>query len=201
MYVHIEGMDLAGKTTATKAVQQFLGNDSKIRRNSLCGKSHFHAIVDQLRISNVVPEADLGWLYLKVLEDDIRNFEQPFGHTIQDSTILLRSLAYHKCKKNTEIVEELLKLVKVHPRFDCSLVLTASIEKRQERLLERQRSNPEEVAEDDLMVLKNPKGFLLMERYLVEFSLEFFDSVIIDTTDLSKGEVLLAVTNTVTETM
>lgn len=92
----------------------------------------------------------------------------------------------------------MLKLVKVHPRFDCSLVLTASIEKRQERLLERQRLNPEEVAEDDLMVLKNPKVFLLMEHYLVEFSSEFFGSVILDTTNLSKEEVVLAVTSIIT---
>ncbi len=188
-YFHVEGMDLAGKTTATKALLEHLGSDTEIRRNSLNPK-----IVDQLRVKDLIDAADLGLLYLKVLEDDIRNFVKPEKNIIQDSTILLRSLSYHITMGNEDIVEGLLKLIEIHPKFTKSVLLTASIEKRQERLLQRQKDNPEEVAPDDLLVVEKPNLFMEMEANLIKYSTTYFNSLVIDTTQLSKKEVALAVT-------
>jgi cytidylate kinase len=142
----------------------------------------------------LIDAADLGLLYLKVLEDDIRNFVKPEKNIIQDSTILLRSLSYHITMGNEDIVEGLLKLIEIHPKFTKSVLLTASIEKRQERLLQRQKDNPEEVAPDDLLVVEKPNLFMEMEANLIKYSTTYFNSLVIDTTQLSKKEVALAVT-------
>jgi thymidylate kinase len=198
-YFHIEGLDLAGKTTATKAIVRLLGDNVQIRRNSLKQNNRFHEIVDNIRIKNLIEEKDLGWLYLKVLEDDINHFIEPCVNTIQDSTIFLRSLAYHTAKGNNKLVNEMLKLVDRHPQFTKSLVLTASIEVRQQRLKQRQQENPEEVAEDDLLVIKKPDLFLRMEQNLVNYTTTFFNSVVIDTTNLSKEEVAQAVVEIITK--
>lgn len=47
-----------------------------------------------------------------------------------------------------------------HPVFDRAVVLTAGIEVRRQRLEQRKREEPTEVADDDLMVVKAPETFL-----------------------------------------
>jgi hypothetical protein len=51
------------------------------------------------------------------------------------------------------------------------------------------RENPDEVAPDDLMVLRKPEKFMAMERVLVELATTAFDATVIDTSRLSADEV------------
>jgi thymidylate kinase len=188
-YFHIEGVDLAGKTSATKSLSMILGDNCKTRRNTLQEKSQFHKIVDDLRIKDGLGEKELGLLYCKVLEDDLRKFEYPTQNTIQDSTVLLRSLSYHCACENWDLVDEFKQLLPLHPKFTKSVVLTADLDSRLKRLEMRKVLNPEEVANDDLMIITDPDRFFLMERYLIEVAETYFSAKVLDTSNLAKHEV------------
>jgi thymidylate kinase len=194
-YFHIEGMDLAGKKSATKALSTALGNDCKTRRNTLQQKSQFHRIVDDIRIKDSLGEKELGLLYCKVLEDDLRKFEYPTQNTIQDSTVLLRSLSYHSACENRDLVNEFKQLLPLHPKFTKSVILTADLDSRLKRLEMRKVLNPEEVANDDLMIITDPGRFFLIEQYLIEFAETYFDAKSIDTSHLSKNDVCKQIFN------
>ncbi len=51
------------------------------------------------------------------------------------------------------------------------------------------RTNPEEVAPDDLMVLRKPEKFMAMESCLVDLAQKAFHATVIDTTELTPAEV------------
>lgn len=188
MYYHIEGMDLAGKSTASKAVISKLGSTTQIRHNTIQEKSDFHKVVDLLRTTKRANSDELGELYYQVLKDDIGRFESPTCFTIQDSTIALRSLAWYSAQDNP-IEYKFAELLTYHPRFTNSIVLTANIDVRQLRLQLRIKEAPETVAADDMLVIENPELFLKMEKSLVHYSVKFFGSKVLDTSNLTKYEV------------
>jgi hypothetical protein len=188
MYYHIEGMDLAGKSTASKAVLSKLGLTTQVRHNTIQEKSNFHKVVDFLRTTKRADSEELGELYYQVLKDDISRFEFPTSYTIQDSTIALRSLAWYSAQGNP-IEHRFAELLNLHPRFTNSIVLTARIDVRQNRLQSRIEEAPETVAADDMLVIENPDLFLKMEESLVHYSVKFFGSKVLDTSDLTKAEV------------
>lgn len=188
-YFHIEGMDLAGKSTATKAVFEALEGKAVVRHNTLQQKSKFHKIVDDLRLSQKLDNESLGQLYFQVLKDDLSRFSYPEIDTIQDSTILLRSLSWHMARKNEDLSEQFLGLIPQHPQFTGSVLLTATIEVRQKRLQYRIEEDPLSVAIDDLMVINEPDLFMKMGENLVHYTTKFFGTRVIDTSSLTKQEV------------
>ncbi len=127
--------------------------------------------------------------YVAALRADIERYTKPAVNTIQDSTIILRSLAYHTVNKTPRVVESLQDVLPSHPRFDHSIVFTSSIRSRQQRLEQRMQDNPEEVAPDDLMVIRKPEKFIAMERCLVHLAKTAFRATVIDTTELTPKEV------------
>jgi hypothetical protein len=189
-YFHIEGMDLAGKSSATSGFIKSANSGYQTRRNTLQTKSKFHKIVDSLRIGGLLNEEDLGELYFQVLCDDIRNYVTPSQNTIQDSTVILRSIAFYLSINNTDMATKFVNLLEIHPKFTKSVVLTADLDSRLKRLEMRKAINPEEVAADDLMIITDPNRFFLMEKYLIEYSQAYFNAVVVDTSDLDKEEVL-----------
>ena len=89
-YLHFEGMDLAGKTTATQNFIKSTGSEWDIRRNSLSRENPIHILADSLRKAEVYDAEVLGNLYVAALMADIRLFQWPDKNTIQDSTIFFR---------------------------------------------------------------------------------------------------------------
>jgi len=189
-YIHIDGMDLAGKTTATQNIVRITNNEWNSRRNSLSGENPMYILADSLRLANAYDAETLGNLYVAALMGDIRSFKWPEKNTIQDSTIILRSLAYHTVRGTPRISEVLIDLLPEHPKFDASYVLTASLEERAKRLQKRIEQAPQEVADDDLMVLKKPDKFLAMETCLIDLAKQAFHSIVIDTTILTPDMVV-----------
>lgn len=192
-YIHIDGMDLAGKTTATQNIVAMTDNLWTWRRNSLSGENPMYQLADSLRlgkIKNTYDAETLGNLYVAALMGDIRNFIWPDKNTVQDSTIILRSLAYHTIRGTPRISEVLLDLLPEHPKFDASFILTASIEERIKRLQKRRELAPQEVGDEDLMVINKPEKFLAMEACLIDIARNAFHSVIIDTTTLTPDMVV-----------
>ena len=197
-YIHIDGMDLAGKTTATQNIVKITDGEWTWRRNSLSGENPMYQLADSLRLGKIQNSYDaetLGNLYVAALMGDIRNFTWPDRNTVQDSTIILRSLAYHNVRGTPRISEVLLDLLPEHPKFDASFILTASIEERIKRLQKRREQAPQEVGDEDLIVINKPERFLAMEACLIDISKKAFHSVIIDTTTLTPDMVIGEIQN------
>lgn len=186
--IHIEGMDLAGKSTATAALGKRF--DASVRHNSLVPANKIYDLADRLRRAGDVGPAPLGHLYVASLAQDLELLRPVSEAVVQDSTILLRSAAFYRVLGNLRLVRDLTAMVKAHPRFRVSIVLTASIEARVERLKMRARLRPEEVAPDDLAVLRSPHNFLAMESALIEYATTWFDAHVIDTSNLNPTEVV-----------
>lgn len=189
-YIHFEGMDLAGKTTATKNFIARTGEEWTVRRNSLDKNNPIYLLADSLRRADAYDAEVLGNLYVAALMGDIRSFQYPDRNTIQDSTIILRSLAFHTVKGTPRIKDVLLDIIPSHPSFDASFVFTASLQKRIERLQSRITNEPDQVSPEDLMVLNNPDKFMAMEAVLIDLSRNRFHSVIIDTSTLAPDVVV-----------
>lgn len=189
-YIHIEGMDLAGKTTASRNLVTALGGDCRVRHNSLCSSNPVYELADGLRKEDRLGAGSLGYLYVAALAYDLEFYVPPCTHTIQDSTILLRSLAYHTVARTPFVVDGLKAMVPRHPRFTRSFILTASLKVRQQRLEWRQQRHSEEIAPDDLMILRAPDKFLSMEKALMCLAQEHFSAVVIDTSEMSGQDVV-----------
>lgn len=184
-FVLLEGVDLSGKSSVIKHL---------VNKNRDWSHQHY-SITGSNRILDVAREIDkdgsewIGHLYAKALEDDISRFEWPKSNTIQDSTILLRSLAYHAAARYNQVVHELENLALKHPKFSCSYVFTASLEVRKERLKERIRSGTKRVTANDLKVIRDPEFFMRMEHALVDYAQALFGAVVIDTSSMTVEEV------------
>lgn len=189
-YVHFEGMDLAGKTTATRNFIASTGQDWEVRRNTISQDNPIYTLADSLRRADAYDAEVLGNLYVAALMGDIRTFKYPDTHTVQDSTIILRSLAFHSVRGTPRIVEVLEDLLPHHPKFEASFIFTASIERRLERLQSRMRNEPEQVSPEDLLVIEKPEKFMAMEASLIDMARKTFHSVVIDTTSLTPDLVV-----------
>jgi thymidylate kinase len=189
-YIHVEGMDLAGKTTARRDLVTALGGDCRVRHNSLCSSNPVYELADGLRKEDRLGGESLGYLYVAALPCDLERYTPLRSHTIQDSTILLRSLAYHTVARTPFVVDSLKAMLPRHPRFMRSFVLTASLAVRERRLERRRQRQTEEIAPDDLMILRAPDSFLAMEEALVRLAQEHFSAVVIDTSEMSGQAVV-----------
>jgi len=185
LYLHIEGMDLVGKTTIANELSKRLPGRWIIRQKCLVDNNPIYLLTEKLRKEQMYTDEVIGFLYTIALLGTLQNFKRPITPTIQESTILLRSLSYHKAKGHQTIVEILLqKIAPFHPRFDFSVVLTSDINVRKERLKHRTQ-----IGEHDLLIHRAPDFAVLMETYLLEYSTKLFNSIVIDTTNYSVIEV------------
>ena len=184
--IHIEGLDLAGKSTISKFIAKTQGFE--LRNNSLLpiGRNPFVIKADQLRKIGAVGNANIGEIYLDALKYDIVEYNNVANGTtiVQDSTIIIRSIAYHTVYGNNELAEEFRALLPMHPRFNVSCLLTASDVVRKMRLrgrISRHNDNPE-----DYLIYSDPEKFYAMENIIKEIILNEFNGVIIDSSMLEQ---------------
>jgi thymidylate kinase len=192
-YLHIEGMDLSGKTTLAHNYAAASPLEWQVNSNALGQGNPIWELADDLRKKDAYDAEIVGNVYVAGLMADIRGFKELQINTIQDSTVALRSLAYHVVRSTPRLADALQDLIKEHPRFDASFYLAASMEARMRRLDQRMRERPEEVAPDDLMVVRSPERFMAMEGVLREWSSKIFGSVVIDTTNMTPEMVVAEV--------
>ena len=190
IYVHFDGMDLAGKSTATRLFVDQSGHDWDTRRNSILEENSIHQLADKLRKEGIYDPETIGNLYYAALMADVRTFQWPGRDTIQDSTLILRSIAFHTVRSTPRLPEMFLELIKLHPQFSGSFVFTASIEQRRKRLEKRLLEAPETVSEEDMMVINKPEKFLAMEKCLAETAVRYFNALVIDTSSRTPEEVV-----------
>ncbi len=184
MKLLFEGLDLAGKSTVTTMMHQRLGSGWELRKNSMVpvGTNTIYDLALRLRLARAIDNVNLGFLYLAALRHDIELFEkEPVGQQadiVQDSTIMLRSLAYHKASGNHELVGLFESLLDRMPRYDILFLCTITHEERLRRLQLRRKEN---IGEEDLLVVKDPELFYQTESYLFEYARRHFHTVEIDT--------------------
>jgi thymidylate kinase len=190
--VHFEGMDLAGKSLATKKFVEATGIPWEIRRNSISKDNPLFLLADSLIKSKDerYSAETLGNLYVAALMADIDAYKKPEQNTIQDSTIILRSMAYHTVNGTPRIAEVMRDLLPRHPKFDSSFVFTASIEARKKRLEKRMNEEPDQVTSGDLLIIRKPEKFLKMEAVLIDIATQSFHSAVIDTSTITPEEVV-----------
>jgi thymidylate kinase len=198
-YLHFEGMDLAGKTTATRNFAESTGSEWEIRKGSISSENPIYSLAKSLGKTGIYDAEILGNLYTVALMADIHSFQWPDKNTIQDSTTILRSIAFHTVRGTPRIREVLFDLLPNHPRFDASFVFTATIEERVRRLQKRLKENPQEVSTEDMMVIDSPEKFKEMNNVLIDLSRRAFDSKVIETSTLTPSMVTNTINGYLTE--
>ena len=180
--IHLEGLDLAGKSTIASLLASNLG--AVHRRNSLIEGNLLHQRAEVMRKNKIIDDEALSWVYYACMLIDIERYRSPIMPCIQDSTIILRSLAYNKAKGNHELADVFEEKLSIHPRFSLTVVLSSSNEVRLKRLegrISRGNDNPE-----DYIIRNNPKLFNAMNDCLSEYAMRYFNAVIINTSKLEQ---------------
>ncbi len=185
MIIHFEGLDLAGKSTVCRRVAAQAPGDWELRRNCLTADNPVHALADTYRLANQLSAATVGEVYLAALAVDIETWSRPLGNVIQDSTIALRSVVYHRVAGSVALAERFEALLAIHPRFDKTFVCVCDREVRLERLARRRSEN---LGPEDFIVRDDPVLFAEMESCLVEAARQHFDAELLDTSDLEASE-------------
>lgn len=178
MRIHFEGLDLAGKSTVCRLIRDHARGEWQIRHNSLIHDNPAYLLADKLRRENTNSLEPIGWLYHAALLIDLERYKPSKENIIQDSTILLRSLAFHKTNNTPRLAECFEALTDSHPRFDYSFVLVANHKTRMERLRKRR---PQNLGPEDFLVRDAPVKFYEMENLLIENATRYFGAIKLDT--------------------
>lgn len=190
MRILFEGLDLAGKSTVCRRFLEQAAGDWTIRRNALAINNRVHALADELRKADALEDEALGWLYLAALRADIALLENegvPSGNILQDSTILVRSLAHHTARDRTKLVEQFRSLANSLPHFDRVFLCVADRETRLKRLAKRRKT---ELAAEDFLVRDDYDRFRRMEEVVADFITSELGGTLIDTSGLEHEERL-----------
>lgn len=190
MRILFEGLDLAGKSTVCRRFREQAAGDWTIRRNALALGNRVHALADELRKADGLEDEALGWLYLAALRADIALLETegaPSGNILQDSTILVRSLAHHTACGRTKLVQLFRSLADSFPRFDHVFLCVADRDTRLKRLAKRRKT---ELSPEDFLVRDDYDRFQSMEGVVTDFVTTQLGGIVIDTSGLEQEERL-----------
>lgn len=191
MFVYIEGMDLAGKTILAENLKKNLGNDWYIRSKSLVKFNPIKELADQLGAKKEINDEIAGWLYLSASMMDVCKSSSSTNqlNIIQDSMTIMKSLAYHTVFKNYAIADQFKKYATKITAPDLSVYLTADMKTRERRLMKRMSDLPDTITENDFMVIKNPQVFLEMEKILLKLTTEYFNPLVVDTSNHTEKHI------------
>ena len=181
-YLHIEGMDLAGKSTIADMIKNRSNVNWIIYNNYLSQDNAIQQFEKQIRKAKLYDDEIYGYLHYVTLLADIKYFELK-ENVIQDSMLLLRSINYHKEQGNIALVQLFEELVPKHPIPNLSVYLTVNIGSRQKRLLKRQQWT-----KNDKLIFTDLERFEKRDKELMELSCKYFNSTVLDTSDMTEEE-------------
>lgn len=192
--VLVEGMDLAGKSAACRALVTTMSPEPDHRHNALTANNVLYRAADEVRRARGLPDGYLAHAYLAALALDLKQYKLPTRVTLQESSMGIRSVAHYRARGDARFAQAFASLLDdpAYPRFDAAIVLTANLEVRRQRLEMRRREAPQEIADDDLAVINTPAIFEQMDRILIEEVTQRYGAVVIDTSNLTKAEVVAA---------
>lgn len=185
-YIHIEGTDLAGKTTVANEFMARQTTPWEHRQNSILKNGNaLNLIADEMFETGAYRKITLNLAYAAAILVDLDAFTWPSVDTLQESTNIVRSIGHARLDDSREVETLLTQGLQSHPNFDHSFYLTASPEARLERLSLR-----EDTSRHDMILLHDADRFFAMDKISAEVSVARFNSKIIDTTDLTVQEVV-----------
>lgn len=188
-YLHIEGMDLAGKSTIANIIARQSGVDWRIYNNCLSQNNSIQQFEKKIRKQKIYDDEIYGYLHYITLLADIKYFDLK-ENVIQDSMLLLRSINYHKEKNNNDLVQLFEELAPKHPTPNTSIYLTADIESRKKRLLKRINDNSKQLTKNDILILNDSETFEKRDKMLMELSQTYFNSIVVDTSYMTETETV-----------
>jgi thymidylate kinase len=186
--IYLEGLDLAGKSSVIKVLGAII--PATVNHLSYLGDRYSNPLVleaEKLHNDKDTPREQIIDAFYNASKYDLEHYDWEGKNILQDSSFIARTLAHNG--KNPYALEKFNKLIPILPIFNITIILTAQIKTRQERLEERILYNPELVSPDDKLVLDNPDKFLEKESSLIFHTQRIFDAKIIDTTSTTSEEV------------
>lgn len=187
--LHLEGMDLAGKSTIAMLIAKEGKKHWQVNDKRLTTHNDIYEFAWGKSKSQVYSSEIMGYMYLAALLNDIDQFHLDVD-LIQDSLLALRSLNYYIAVQPNCDLEQLYRTALLrHPQPDKSFYLTASIEARKKRLAKRIQTNPTKITNMDMLIMKNPDLFRRIDNSLQNITVEAFNSTVIDTSEMSEKEV------------
>lgn len=195
--VLIEGLDLAGKTTLCEGLVQKLeaiGLIVVLSKNNLLGQNAVGKRAKEYALGTPVTNLETGALFLASHFYDTTLFQIPPEGVVhlQDSS-WLRTVSHHSMH-GTPVVPELAEaLFDAHPKFGTVIYLTANIEVRKQRVIEREARRPGTNTPGDYMSHTDPDFVIRHDRKLLDITYGFYPDVcVIDTSSMSDKETIEA---------
>lgn len=180
--VHIEGLDLAGKSTTCRMLRDRLA--AEYRHCALLPDNDIYTFASSLHVAQKVKPETAGGIFLGSVMRDLERYSPPDHPVVQDSTTILRSIAHHSVLGDPGLADAFRELLPRYPKFGASFVLWSSTEVRLMRLegrISRHHDTPE-----DYFIRDYPDKFNKMQDIIIETAKEYFDAEVIDTSKMEQ---------------
>lgn len=180
--IHIEGLDLAGKSTMCRMIRDHL--KAEYRHCSLLPDNQIYNFASALHVAQKVKTETAGGIFLGSVMRDLERYTPPDHFVIQDSTSVLRSIAYHSVIGDLGLADAFRELLPLYPRFGASFILWSNLDVRLERLkgrISRHHDTPE-----DYFIRDSPDKFNKMQDIIIETAKEYFDAEVVDTSNMEQ---------------
>ena len=180
--IYIEGLELAGKSTTCRMLRDFL--KAEYRHCELLPDNPIYKIASALHVAQKVIPQTLGGIFLGSVMHDLECYTPPDHLVVQDSTSILRSIAYHSVIGDPGLADAFRELLPRHPRFGAAFILRSSIEVRLKRLegrISRHHDLPK-----DFLVRDDPDKFNRMQDIMIENARKYFGAEVVDTSNMEQ---------------
>ncbi len=180
--IYIEGLELAGKSTTCRLLRDFL--KAEYRHCELLPANPIYEVASALHVAGKVNPQTLGGIFLGSVMHDLECYTPPDHLVVQDSTSILRSIAYHSVIGDPGLADAFRELLPRHPRFGASFILRSSIEVRLRRLegrISRHHDLPK-----DFLVRDDLAKFNRMQDVMIEAARDYFDAEVVDTSNMEQ---------------
>lgn len=180
--IHIEGLDLAGKSTICRYIRDNYG--FHLRNNTIIADNPLIGFADNQRKNALQDDISIGQLYYDALRYDLEHYslEECNDLVVQDSTIIVRSIAFHTVVGSPELAQRFRELLPVHPRFTHSFVLISSDEVRLKRL--QGRCSRRHASPEDFLIHNSPDAFHRMENIIKDLVINAFGGTVLDSSNM-----------------
>jgi thymidylate kinase len=187
--VQIDGLDLAGKTSTIRLLKSKLVGETKVNHISYLGTRKSNPKLKEAEILHEGSGSSEDKIkgFFDALSHESSIYNHPDCHVIQDSSILMRTMAHQG--SNTYAEELFSTIVPSLPVFDLFVILTADLDSRIQRLEKRKKESTQEITVDDSLILTNPDLFFSKERELIKYSKLWFNPLILDTSNQTIEEI------------
>lgn len=180
--IYVEGLELAGKSTTCRMLRDYL--KAEYRHCAFLPGNPIYDCGSSLHVGRKVRGETLGGIFLGSVMRDLERYAPPDHYVVQDSTSVLRSIAYHSVIGDPGLADAFRELLPRCPRFGASFVLWASVEVRLKRLegrISRHHDLPK-----DMLVRDCPEKFNRMQDIMIETAKEWFGAEVVDTSNMER---------------